>query len=180
MITTDRKVKIIDFGIAKKVDSVTHNDQHLTVVGQFMGKAAYAAPELVSGDLQNQNKTTDLYSVGIILYVLIVGELPFTGQLADIMNKQLTQPVPVKNISNSQLRKIVAKATQKDQSKRYQSAAHFIVDLESNDANVGSKPARKESSSSTNQKSSSLSTILIGAVVVIAGLAAGFFLASLF
>lgn len=175
MITSDRKVKIIDFGIAKRVDAMAYNDQQLTSVGQFMGKAAYAAPELISGDLQNQNKTTDLYAVGIMLYVLIVGELPFTGKLADIMNKQLTQPIPVKNISNPRLRKIVAKATQKEQAKRYQSAARFIVDLESNNSGGNGK-----SQSSSNSSSASVGRILIGVGATIVGLAVGYFVASLF
>ena len=65
MITTDRKVKIIDFGIAKQLDTLNTQDQQLTSTGQFIGKAAYAAPELVLGDVHNQDKTTDLYAVGM-------------------------------------------------------------------------------------------------------------------
>ena len=47
MITADRKVKIIDFGIAKKLDSLNTQDQQLTNTGQFVGKAAYGAPEIL-------------------------------------------------------------------------------------------------------------------------------------
>ena len=180
MITADRKIKIIDFGIAKRVDTLSHNDRQLTSVGQFMGKAAYAAPELISGDLQNQNQTTDLYAVGIILYVLIVGELPFTGKLADIMNMQLTQPIPVKNISNKKIRKIISKATQKGQEKRYQSAASFIVDLE--DADTGRTVSPKPSPSVASVGgggSNKAAQIAIWAAAIIGGLAVGFFVATL-
>ncbi len=49
MVTADRKVKIIDFGIAKQLSTLNTQDQMLTTAGQFMGKATYAAPELVWG-----------------------------------------------------------------------------------------------------------------------------------
>ena len=55
MITSDRKVKIIDFGIAKQMSTLNTQDQLLTTAGMFMGKAAYAAPELVLGDVSHQN-----------------------------------------------------------------------------------------------------------------------------
>ncbi|MCH5230530.1 MAG: serine/threonine protein kinase [Muribaculaceae bacterium] len=168
MVTADRKIKIIDFGIAKRVDSLSHNDRQLTSVGQFMGKAAYAAPELISGDLDNQNQTTDLYAVGIILYVLIVGELPFTGTLADIMNKQLNEAIPVKNVPDKKIRKIITKATQKQQGKRYHSAASFIADIE----NVNQQPSGNPSN---NQQ---YFRILIWVLAIIAGLLIGFLIAS--
>ena len=73
MITTDGKVKIIDFGIAKRLDNLNTQDQQLTSTGQFIGKAAYAAPELVLGDVHHQDKTTDIYAVGIMLFQFITG-----------------------------------------------------------------------------------------------------------
>ena len=56
MITRDGKVKLIDFGIAKKVDGLKTHDRNLTTAGQFMGKPQYAAPELIIGDLKNAMK----------------------------------------------------------------------------------------------------------------------------
>lgn len=53
MITRDGKIKLIDFGIAKKVDGLKTHDRNLTTAGQFMGKPQYAAPELIIGDLKN-------------------------------------------------------------------------------------------------------------------------------
>ena len=86
MITTDRKVKIIDFGIAKRLDNLNTQDQQLTSTGQFIGKAAYAAPELVLGDVHNQDKTTDIYAVGIMLFQFITGTLPFEGTMAELQS----------------------------------------------------------------------------------------------
>lgn len=171
MVTSDGKIKIIDFGIAKQMSKLTNTDIQLTSVGQFMGKAAYAAPELISGDLQNQNQTTDLYAIGIMLYVLIVGELPFSGKLAEIMNMQLNKPIPVKNISNKKLRKIVTKATEKDQGKRYHSAARFISELEG----LSDKPIANSSTRSFNLNGMQA---IIWAIVIIAGLAIGLLVAT--
>lgn len=180
MITDDHKIKIIDFGIAKQVSTLSQNDRHLTSVGQFMGKAAYAAPELISGDLQNQNQTTDLYAIGILLYVLIVGEMPFTGTLAEIMNQQLTKPIPIKNISNKKIRNIVEHATAKIQSKRYNSAARFIVDLE-NTTSVRPKTRSNDKSTSTSTSTSnSAIQPIIWIAVILGGLVLGFGIAMLF
>ena len=130
MITTDRKVKIIDFGIAKRLDNLNTQDQQLTSTGQFIGKAAYAAPELVLGDVHNQDKTTDIYAVGIMLFQFITGTLPFEGTMAELIKKQLNEKIPLKLIPYKAVRNIVAKATAKKQADRYQSAAEMRVDLE--------------------------------------------------
>lgn len=81
MITSDRKIKIIDYGIAKQLSTLTTQDQQLTTAGQFMGKATYASPELVVGDVVHQNETTDIYAIGIMLFQFIVGHVPLRGPL---------------------------------------------------------------------------------------------------
>lgn len=89
MITADGKVKIIDYGIAKQLSTLNTQDQMLTTAGQFMGKATYAAPELVVGDVVHQNKTTDIYAVGILLFQLLTGHLPFDGATHEVLDMQL-------------------------------------------------------------------------------------------
>lgn len=130
MITHDRKVKIIDFGIAKQLNSLNTQDQQLTNTGQFIGKASYAAPELVLGDVRSQNITTDIYAVGVMLYQFIVGSLPFDGTMAEVIKKQLNEKIPLKLVPYKAIRRIISKATAKKQSERYQSAAEMRVDLE--------------------------------------------------
>ena len=130
MITTDGHIKLIDFGIAKKMNSLTSHDKHLTQAGQFIGKPEYASPELVLGAISEQNQTTDIYAVGILLFQCIVGHVPFEGDRSDVLQKQLHSPVPVKLIKNKGLREIVAKATEKSRAKRFQSAAEFRVALD--------------------------------------------------
>lgn len=130
MITDRGKVKLIDLGIAKKLSSSPIGGDeggHLTSTGQFIGKAAYAAPELVLGDLANQNETTDIYAIGVMLYLLVVGKLPFNGPLQEILHMQCNEKMPVQDIKDKGIRKIVKTATEKRQSERYQSAAEFRV-----------------------------------------------------
>ena len=125
MLTKDGKVKLIDFGIAKKLMTLDTNDKGLTATGTFMGKAHYAAPELVLGDTRHQGFYTDVYAVGILYYQLVVGHLPFEGSTFDVTQMQLKENVPVKDISSWQIREIIRKATAKKQSDRYASSALF-------------------------------------------------------
>lgn len=151
MVTEDGKIKLIDFGIAKKlpgVNTTTHDrlstqDRSLTMTGQFMGKPQYAAPELVVGDIDYQNETTDIYAMGILFYQILVGKLPFTGPVTKVLECQKNTKTPVKNIVNLEhlgdFRAVVAKATEKEQDKRYQSAAEFRVALDTIGTGIGNK-----------------------------------------
>lgn len=130
MITSNGHIKLIDFGIAKQMQSLTTNDKSLTVAGVFMGKPEYAAPELILGDIKSQDKTTDIYAVGILLFQCIIGHPPFEGDRHEVMNKQLRQKMPLGLIKNKQIRKIIETATDKTRAKRFRSAAEFRVALD--------------------------------------------------
>ncbi|MBP3639413.1 MAG: serine/threonine protein kinase [Muribaculaceae bacterium] len=130
MITSDGKVKVIDFGICRRIGEGVDADRHLTSAGQFMGKAAYAAPELVTGDIAHQAETTDLYAIGIMFYELITGKVPFDGATHEVLAKQMKENVPVKNLADKYARKVIEKATAKKQDERYASAAEFRVAVE--------------------------------------------------
>lgn len=130
MITSEGKIKLIDFGIARQVNTLGTQDKHLTSTGQFLGKPYYASPELLLGDIAHQDCTTDIYALGIMLFQLMVGHLPFDGPMHEVYDKQLKSSLPLKELSDSEVSKIVAKATQKKQEKRYQTAAEFMVDID--------------------------------------------------
>lgn len=123
MITSDEKIKLIDFGIAKKQDSLTANDDMQSEEGTFVGKVEYAAPELVSGKLSAQDFTTDIYAIGVLFYRLLTGHLPFEGNRFDIIKGQLNRKPNLGEIQSAKYRTIVGKAMSKQQEKRYASAS---------------------------------------------------------
>lgn len=143
MITDDEHIKLIDFGICKQMKNLTTNDKALTVAGAFMGKPEYASPELALGDLKFQNQTTDIYAVGILLYQCILGHVPFEGTRFQILDKQIKEKIPAKNIKNKELRRIVQKACEKKQEKRYQTSAEMRVDIESIDVKRAADPRKR-------------------------------------
>lgn len=130
MLTTEGHVKLIDFGIAKQMNSLTTGDKGLTVAGKFMGKPEYAAPELALGDIAHQNQTTDIYAVGILLYECILGHPPFEGPRHEVLEKQIKSKMPLGKIKDRELRNIIATACMKKQELRYQSSAQMRVALE--------------------------------------------------
>lgn len=130
MLTIDGKIKLIDFGICKQIVSLESLDKALTATGVFMGKVNYAAPELVLGDVKSQNYTTDIYALGVLLYQLSTGHLPFSGTDQDILSANLRCALPMKDVKCKDFRKIIKKATDKTQTKRYASVAEMRVDLE--------------------------------------------------
>ena len=130
MITNDGHIKLIDFGIAKQMKTLTTNDKGLTVAGKFMGKPEYAAPELVLGDVQHQDQTTDIYAMGVLLYQCVVGHTPFEGPRHEVLEQQLKTKLPIDAVKNKTLRKIISKACEKKQNLRYQTTSQMRVDLE--------------------------------------------------
>lgn len=131
MLTASGNVKVIDFGISKNLQAeLEGRNKKLTSCGTIMGKMEYAAPEVVTGDTDRHNYTTDVYALGILIYQLLYGNVPFTGKLEEIRFAQVNIDVPVENITHWGLAQIIKKATQKDQTNRYQDAAEMLADFE--------------------------------------------------
>ena len=144
MVTTDGHIKLIDFGIAKQMNTLTTSDKALTVAGKFMGKPEYAAPELALGDIQHQNQTTDIYAMGILLYQCIIGHTPFEGARHEILEKQLKVKLPLDVIKNKDLRAIIARACEKKQELRFQTSSEMRVAIENPKAMKGGLTKQKK------------------------------------
>jgi predicted Ser/Thr protein kinase len=119
LISNRGKTKILDFGISKLVD----DKQRLTATGSMVGTPAYMAPEQVKGEIVDAR--SDIYSLGMILYELLHGEPPFTGQLPAVLHSQVfDRPRPSTAIP-SPIMEIIWKATAKDRAQRFQTCEEF-------------------------------------------------------
>ncbi|MGN1433948.1 MAG: Stk1 family PASTA domain-containing Ser/Thr kinase [Ruminococcus sp.] len=128
MLLQDGTIKVTDFGIARFSDKATR-----TMTEQAIGSVHYIAPEQARGDVTDGK--TDIYSVGVMLYEMLTGKLPFDGDSAvtvALMQLQSTpkRPREVNPGIPIGLEQITMKAMQKQPSSRYTSAAEMLSDIE--------------------------------------------------
>ena len=130
MITKDGIAKLADFGIAKAISSATIVNKEEG--GQVMGSVHYFSPEQARGKYVDEK--SDVYSLGIVLYEMLTGEVPFDGEnpveiaLMHI-NEDIKPPSEVIENVPPALEKIILKATDKIQSNRYEDAEAMYEDL---------------------------------------------------
>ena len=128
MLLENGAIKVTDFGIARFSSSETR-----TMTDSTIGSVHYISPEQARGDITDDK--ADIYSVGVMLYEMLTGKLPFeSDNTVSVAIMQLQQdPVKPREINPSipvGLEQIVLKAMQKNINDRYQSAAEMLLDLE--------------------------------------------------
>jgi serine/threonine protein kinase/Flp pilus assembly protein TadD len=127
MLTKNESVKLTDFGLAK-----LKGKGQITRAGSTLGTAAYVSPEQLRGEEADQR--SDLFSLGVVLYELLTGHLPFRGEHESALTYSVAHedPTPVdtyrKNVPGP-LIKILHRCLEKDKTKRYQNAGTIASEL---------------------------------------------------
>ena len=129
LVDVEGNVKVADFGIARATNAAT---QTYTDGSNMLGSVHYFSPEQASGQVADEK--SDLYSVGVVLYEMITGEVPFDGDTPVSVALKHVQEAPrnVRDIMptvSKGLDEVVLKALDKEASCRYQTAAEMAVDL---------------------------------------------------
>lgn len=127
MLLSDGTIKVTDFGIAR------FSNNTKTMTEQAIGSVHYIAPEQAKGDITDGR--TDIYSLGVMMYEMLTGKLPYDGDNAvsvALMHLQLTPDSPCQLNADipEGLEEITLKAMQKQPSDRYQSANEMLQDIE--------------------------------------------------
>jgi len=126
--------KVLDFGVARLVEASPSETLH-TIEGQLVGTLAYMSPEQVLGDPSAVDARSDVYAIGVVLYELLAGRMPYdvSGRQHEAVQAILEEdPGPLSTISRQfkgDVETIVAKALEKDRERRYTTAAALATDV---------------------------------------------------
>jgi serine/threonine protein kinase len=127
MVTEDIRVKVTDFGIARAVTSST-----ITTTSDVLGSVHYFSPEQARGGYTDEK--SDIYSLGIVMYEIITGKLPFNGDTPigialKHVQEEMIPPMEALSDISVELNNIIMKCVQKRQGDRYPSAKALLMDL---------------------------------------------------
>ena len=136
MVTPQGQVKIMDFGLAQLAER-----SRLTQTTAVLGTPSYMSPEQALGE--KTDRRTDLWSLGVVLYEMVTGRLPFEGERQEAVLYGITneEPEPVTALRAGlpmDLEWIISKVLAKNRDERYQHAADLLVDLQTLKKKVGS------------------------------------------
>ena len=133
-LTTDGVVKVMDFGLAARESACTGltASTHLTAAGTTLGTTAYMSPEQVRGEPTDAR--SDLFSLGVMLYEMATGRLPFAGATIGlvfeaILNRPAVPPREHVASVDADLENLILRSLQKDPALRHQSATEVLTDL---------------------------------------------------
>ncbi len=132
IVVTDAGPKILDFGLARITDADVAAATVMSEVGVIHGTLSYMSPEQTRGGSRDIDLRTDVYSLGVVLYELLSGTLPYSTRGMSVVQaiRVICEEPPRPLELDADLQTIVAKALEKEPDGRYQSAAALAEDVE--------------------------------------------------
>ncbi len=127
-------VKVVDFGISKSVKVEDDDSTRLTQTGMVLGTPLYMSPEQARGDDELDHRI-DIYALGVIMYELVTGELPFRGNnylsiISQVINDEPAPPSQARPGITPELEAVIMRALAKDRNERYGDMDELTEDLE--------------------------------------------------
>lgn len=136
LVTRDGQPKILDFGVARVIDTDGQGATRQTDAGQILGTLPYMSPEQVSGRPGAVDARSDVYTLGVVLFELLAGRLPYAVERQSLPEAvrviQESEPARLSSIQRTfrgDLDTIVGKALEKDRGRRYGSVGELVADL---------------------------------------------------
>ncbi|HET8549290.1 MAG TPA: protein kinase [Bryobacteraceae bacterium] len=183
MIARDGRVKILDFGLAKPLltaadgESEAALDSAITAPGILVGTAAYVSPEQARGE--QVSYYADQFSLGVILYEMATGELPFRGDTPlETLAQILREPAPEAAVGPVPFRWLIMRCLHKEPDHRYASTADIVRELSVVRDHVTQTPTAEQTRAALHERSNRFSSRrLLIALLFLATAAAGFLFA---
>jgi len=178
-------IKLLDFGISKVLQPADGEDTHgLTSTGQVMGTPQYLAPEQAQG-IEKVDHRVDIYAMGVMLYEMLTGELPFSGKsVFDLVMKHVQEPPQPPSerrkdlVIPAALEQVTLRALAKKPEERFASAEAMLAALPGSDALPGGFPSGTltdgiptavDAARQRKARKGAVTMLLVGAALVVLG-----------